>query len=168
MSICLSIMTQELCRRFFEGFVYDPDLFMDMSNFKTYVYSPELADAHWQKQVDLGRVHLAIMLEDVPIGEIVLKNIDCSKSCCTLGIHLQNDSRKNRGYGTEAEIQALEYAFDKIGLQTVYADAILKNGRSQHVLEKAGFRETDRDDAFIYYICEKSSWTRPEGGCNHP
>ncbi len=160
----MSIMTQALCRRFFEGFVYDPDLFADMENFKPYVYSPELADTHWQRQKDLARVHLAIMLDNAPIGEIVLKNIDRSEACCTLGIHLQNDSFKNQGYGTEAEIQALEYAFTEMGMKRVYADAIIKNTRSQHVLEKAGFSETNRNEAFVYYICEKSSWKPPEGG----
>lgn len=161
-------MTQELCRRFFEGFAYDPDLFADMSKFRTYVYSPELADAHWQRQQVLGRIHLAIMSIDAPIGEIVLKNIDYAQGCCTMGIHLQNDSCKNKGYGTEAEIQALDYAFTEMGMQTVYADAILKNKRSQHVLEKAGFRETHRDDAFVYYICEKSAWKLLEGGYKQP
>ena len=162
MNICLFAMTKELCRRFFENFAYDPDMFTDLSRFKPYSYSPEQADAHWQRQRDLNRVHLAVLLDEEPIGEIVLKNIDRSKRCCTMGIHLQNDSCKNQGYGTEAELQALEYAFIDMGLNTVYADALILNRRSQHVLKKVGFQETHRDKTFVYYICEKQSWRRPE------
>lgn len=162
MNICLFAMTKELCRRFFKNFAYDPDMFTDLSRFKPYSYSPEQADAHWQRQRDLNRVHLAVLLDEEPIGEIVLKNIDRSKRCCTMGIHLQNDNCKNQGYGTEAELQALEYAFIDMGLNTVYADALIPNRRSQHVLKKVGFQETHRDETFVYYICEKQSWRRPE------
>ena len=71
---------------------------------------------------------------------------------------MQNDNLKNKGYGTQAEKQAIEYAFQELGLHTVYADVIHKNKRSQHVLTKVGFRETHRDDAFIYYRCDRCDW----------
>lgn len=157
-NICLRKMTKALCRAYHEQFEFDPDIFMDMSQFRHYTYSDQHADAHWQRQIDLQREHLAILLNDQIIGEIVLKNIDRTQSCCTLGIHLVNDTVKNRGYGTRAEVLALEYAFETMHLETVYADAILKNIRSQHVLNKVGFHEIRRDDAFIYYVCEKSGW----------
>lgn len=162
-NICLYKMTKDLCRAFHQQFSYDPDVFMDMTRFRTYEYTPEHADAHWQRQFDLAREHLAIMLDAHVIGEIVLKKIDHEKQCCTLGIHMVNDTYKNKGYGTAAEILALDYAFETMRMQTVYADAVLKNTRSQHVLEKVGFKETHQDDTFVYYICEKSSWKRPEG-----
>lgn len=163
-NICLCKMTIPLCRAYFQHFAYDPDIFQDMASFRTFTYTREHADAHWQRQFDLKREHLAILLENQVIGEIVLKNIDQKRKCCTLGIHLINDSVKNKGYGTQAEILALDYAFSTMGMNTVYADAILKNARSQHVLKKVGFREIRRDEAFVYYICEKSSWKHPEGG----
>lgn len=155
-------MTKSLCRAYHQQFAYDPDIFEEESQLKPYVYSQDHADAHWQRQYDRNRVHLAIMLEDTVIGEIVLKNIDPQTEACTLGIHLTNDSVKNRGYGTRAEILALEYAFCELGMKTVYADALLKNKRSQRVLEKAGFLETHRDASFRYYKCDKSTWSIPE------
>ena len=57
--------------------------------------------------------------------------------------------------GTEAERQALCYAFDELGMQTVYADAVLKNVRSQHVLEKVGVRLIREEGDFRYYACTK-------------
>lgn len=162
MNIRLCKMTKDLCRRYHEEFAFDPDMFIDKSRFTTYIYDPEKADMHWQRQQDLGRVHLAVMLAQDPIGEIVLKNIDHKKKVCTMGIHLINDSVKNKGYGTLAEILTLQYVFNDLGMETVFADAILKNTRSQHVLEKVGFQETHADDTFHYYRCDKGSWKGPD------
>ena len=72
-----------------------------------------------------------------------------------MGIHMRNDSVKGRGYGTWAEQMALKYAFDMLGMEAVNADAVLKNTRSQHVLEKAGFRFIRRDETHKYYRCER-------------
>lgn len=164
MNIRLEYMTKALCRDYHRGFVFDPAMFPDGIVSKAYVYSDAHADAHWLRQRDVGRIHLAVMLDDRIIGDVVLKNIDRQKASCTMGIHLQNDSCKNKGYGTEAELQVLEYAFNEAGMEVVYADALIGNKRSQHVLEKVGFQETYRDNTFVYYICQKSSWKRPEGG----
>ena len=100
---------------------------------------------------------MAVMLQDKPTEEIVLKNIDRDRKCCTVGITMVYDSYKGNGYGTEAERMALQYAFNELGVETVYADSLRRNLRSQHVLEKVGFAETGQDDAFIYYKCRKES-----------
>lgn len=161
-NIKLCKMTKTVARRYFKGFETDPVLFMDMSKYQPYVYSEERADAYYERQIRLGREYLAILADEEPIGEIILKNIDPEKRCCTLSIHLQNDSVKNKGYGTQAEILALEYAFKELGTETVYADAVLKNRRSQHVLEKVGFTQTHSDETFRYYRCDKANWQKSE------
>ncbi len=63
-----------------------------------------------------------------------------------------------KDYGTTAEGMALEYAFRQMKMNAVLADALLKNQRSQHVLEKVGFVEARRDDAFCYYRCGQDHW----------
>ncbi len=136
-----------------------------MSKFKPYEYSAEKCDSLVDWHETLGRVYLAVMLNDIPIGEVILKEIDPVRKCCTLAIHLQSDSVKNRGYVTKAEKHALEHSFHELNIETVYADAIHKNKRSQHVLEKVGFRETHKDESFVYYRCYRSSWKPPES-CN--
>lgn len=157
----LTRMTKLLARRFFDGFENDPNVYEDASNFTAYQYSDAAADAYWERQQRLGRIHLAVMVDGKPIGEIILKNIDLNRRSCTLSIHLKSDSVKNQGYGTSAEILALEYAFGKLEMETVYADALAKNARSRHVLEKVGFTETHHDEIYYYYKCCKSNWTRP-------
>ena len=153
-------MTKEIAHAYFREFTNDPDVYADMTLFQDYVYSQQKADAYVEHQRELGRIHLAIMRDREPIGEIILKKIDRGNQCCTLSIHLKNDSVKNKGYGTQAETLALHYAFEKLQMETVYADAIIKNTRSQHVLKKVGFAEIGLDDNFCYYRCDKDVWKR--------
>ena len=159
MNICLCEMTQSLAREYCEGFVADPALFLENQPYQSYVYSPEKADAVVDRYRQLGRIYLAVMLDGAPIGEIVLKNIDPQKRHCTMGISLQCDEYKNKGYGTEAETQLLHFAFAELNMETVFADSIIQNTRSRHVLEKVGFIETHRDNAFVYYRCDKAVWS---------
>lgn len=74
---------------------------------------------------------------------------------CTLSIHLQNDTVKGKGYGTRAELLALQYAFDVLGMVAVNADTVAKNTRSQHVLEKVGFQFIKQENGFKYYRYER-------------
>ena len=158
MSIRLQNMTKNLARTYFRSFVLDTDLFLDKSQYKPYVYSEEKADAVWARHRQLGRIYFAIMLDQKPIGEVILKNIDQERKQCTLGISMQSDTYKNKGYGTQAEKLTLRYAFTELGMNKVLADALVTNTRSQHVLEKVGFTEIGRDDAFVYYECGKADW----------
>ena len=50
---------------------------------------------------------------------------------------------------------AVKTAFDELGMAAVSADTIRKNTRSQHVLEKVGFRFVGEDEAFKYYRIEQ-------------
>ena len=157
MEITLLPMTIDICHSFYKEFVLDLDLFQDPKQYKPYVYEEAACNAYFERHRNMGRIHLAVMLQDQPIGEIVLKNIDHQQKCCTMGITMVNDIFKNKGYGTQAEILTLQYAFDNLGMDTVYADALIRNKRSQHVLEKAGFTETNRSDGFVYYQCRKNN-----------
>ena len=159
--IHLQPMDRMLLHEYYKGFVMDADIFMDMGNFREYTYAPERVDAYFDKlQSQKDRLDFLIMNDEKPIGEIALKHIDETTRQCELSIHLQNDSVKNKGYGTQAERLILEYAFQTLGMKTVIADSVLKNKRSQHTLEKVGFQETGRDDTFVYYIISQSDWLK--------
>ena len=60
MNIYLVKMTKPLQPQFFQGFTNDPDIYMDMGLFSEYSYCEADADAHWEKQQKLGRIHLAV------------------------------------------------------------------------------------------------------------
>ena len=114
-------------------------------------------DRFFDARQSADRVMLAVMVNGRPIGEVQLKRIDREKRQCELSIHMQNDSVKGKGYGTQAEQLALEYAFDVLELQAVNADSVQKNRRSQHILEKVGFRYVGEDDTFKYYRFERET-----------
>lgn len=156
MDITLTPMSRPLCHEYFRGFENDPDIFMDMSRFAPYEYVPERVDRYFEKQQAPDRATFFIMLGGAPVGEVGFKHIDREKRECELTIHLQNDRVKNRGIGTAAERLALNHAFGVLGMETVNADAVLKNKRSQHVMEKVGFTFVREDETFRYYVCRRS------------
>ena len=133
--ISLCVMTRELCRMLFQGWENDPDIYMDMGRFAAYQYDEATVDRYFDVKQDPSRVLLAVMKNGAPVGEVQLKQIDRERGECTLSIHMQNDAVKGKGYGTRAELLAVQYAFDVLGMDAVNADTVLKNKRSQHVLE---------------------------------
>lgn len=153
--ISLCLMTRELCHELYKEWENDPDIYMDMNLFKTYKYDENAVNRYFEAKQEPSRVLLAIMKNGVPIGELQLKQIDQESKECTLSIHMQNDTVKGHGYGTYAEQLALRYAFDVLGLTAVNADTIAKNKRSQHVLEKVGFRYIKEENGFKYYRYER-------------
>lgn len=68
---------------------------------------------------------------------------------------MQNDTVRGKGYGTQAECLAVKIAFEEVGMVAVNADTIMKNTRSQHVLEKVGFHFIGDDGMFKYYRIER-------------
>ena len=153
-------MSRELCHEFYRGFENDPDIFMDMEKFCEFRYDPQWADNYFDRQAQRGRVLFAIMLDGKPIGEVKLWDIHRENRECKLGIHMQSDAVKGRGFGTRAEILAVEYAFRELGVDRILADVILKNTRSQHVLQKAGFRFLRQEGDFRWYYCDKRTYER--------
>ena len=167
MNIELLPMTRERMHELYRGFVMDPAIFMDMELFekvKNYRYDAEKVDALFDRMSKReGSVSFAVTLDGRVIGEVGFKHIDAEKRECELSIHMQNDSVKNKGYGTEAERLALLYAFGEMGMERVTAETILKNTRSQHVLEKLGFVFRTEKDGFRAYCLERKDWMEKNG-----
>ncbi len=153
--ITLRRMTRELCHLLYRNWKNDDSVYMDMSLFKAYVYDEEKVDEYFDSKQDPSRILFAIMLNDRPIGELQLKQIDLKTRECALSIHMQNDDVKGKGYGTRAEQAAVKYAFEELRMKAVNADTIRKNIRSQHVLEKVGFQFIKEDGDFRFYRIEK-------------
>ena len=139
----LKKMTRELCHELYRKWQNDDSIYMDMSLFKPYTYRVEAVDRYYDSKQEPSRILFAIMLEDRPIGEVQLKQIDQDKKECTLSIHMQNDDVKGKGYGTDAERQAIRYAFDELGMKAVNADTVIKNVRSQHQVINEGGRNKE-------------------------
>ena len=153
-------MTRALCHALFRDFQYDPDTFEDLERFAPFIYDAEWVDRYFDRQQKEDRVSLAILRGGEIVGELLFKGIDRQKRECALSIHLQSDAVKNLGIGTRAEELALGYAFGELGMEAVNADALLKNARSRHVLEKAGFCQTGEDGRFAFYRCARRGGTQ--------
>ncbi len=162
--ISLEPMTRERFHELYRGFQYDPVMFMDPELYercRSAPYDPARTDAKFDKHAgDPAYLSFAVMLDGRVIGEAVLKHIDREAKSCELGIHLIDDSVKGKGYGTEAERLAIEYAFRELGTETVLADCIIKNTRSQHILDKLGFGSTGEKDGFRLYKLEKDKYKK--------
>ena len=162
LGIRLVPMTRELFHELQMGFEFDPDLFMDMELYekcRNTKYDAEKVNAHYDSRASAAdRMTFAVIHEVYVIGEVVLKHIDIKAAQCELGIHLIYDSVKNKGYGTKAERLAIEYAFDTLGMKRILADSIIKNTRSQHILEKLGFKQTREENGFRYYELERADY----------
>lgn len=147
--IYLSNMTAAIAEAYFKDFVYDPLISLDGQAIEPFRYSEQWVRNYLSRNA--GNVHLAIMLDGQPVGEVIFKRIDQVNRSAVFSIHLQNDSVKNKGYGTQAEMLAIEYAFGTMNLKVIYADAVKKNTRSIRVLQKAGFDFVNEDEFYVYY-----------------
>lgn len=156
MNIRLSEMTRDRLHEFFKHFVYEPQTFKDESCVRPYIYDENQVNAYFDKHQKQGKLHFAIMLDDAVIGDIYLKNIDPLSKSCEIGIHMVSDNFKGKGYGTQAERQVLEYAFNKLNMESVYAHTFAKNHRSRKALIKAGFAPIEINEQTCRFVCYKT------------
>ena len=144
--------TLPLCHAFYRDFEQAPELFEDPAAMTAYVYEPGRVDAFFaERQKRPDRRTYYILHGERVIGELVYKKLDAENKCCELGLCLVNDRVKNRGLGTAALRLALRHGFGALGMERIGADALLRNTRSQHVMQKAGFRYVSEDAHFKYY-----------------
>lgn len=152
--VYLKPMTAKMYHEYAKEYQNDPDLYIDKSAYSPYIYDEETANRYIQRQIDLNRKFFAIMHGDEIVGELIIKNIEPNK-CATMGITMKNGKYKDRGFGTAAERLAIRYVFYEMDIPVLYADTILSNTRSQHVLEKVGFRFVREEGMFRYYCIER-------------
>lgn len=150
--IWLIPMTSELYHMEKKNYIADPM----MCEFP-YIYKIDEAQRHFEDRInDINRIWFAIVLNATVIGDVYIKNIDLEKRTGVLSIALTQNCYKEKGYGTVIEKKILEYGVNQLGLLTIYADTVLRNTRSQHVLEKVGFKYINQDNYFKYYRYDKS------------
>jgi RimJ/RimL family protein N-acetyltransferase len=152
--VILKSLTKELCHEIYKKYVADPMMIAEI-----YQYSREKVDIYFNERTkDRNRKIFAITVDEEAIGEVQIKYIDYTMKKGSLGIHIVNDSFKGKGYGTEAEQLIIEYAFKNMVLNTLYANTVLRNTRSQHVMQKLGFKYVYEDESFKYYELKREDW----------
>ena len=166
MDISLQPMTRERMRKLYRGFAFDPAIFADMELFEKVrdnPYNEQKVDALFdRREAEEGSRAFAVMHGCRVIGEVGLRQADPVTKECELSVHLQSDAVKGKGCGTQAEKFAIAYAFDELGMEHIFAESLVKNARSQHILEKLGFRYLGEEEGFKQYRLEKKDWESAE------
>jgi RimJ/RimL family protein N-acetyltransferase len=103
-------------------------------------YTEDMAMA-WLTTDTLATVRWAIETCDdgAYIGNTGLHGIDHLNRHCSFGIWIGPPALWGRGYGTEACMLAVEYAFTQLAMEKVLLEVYAGNQRGRRAYEKAGF-----------------------------
>ena len=77
--------------------------------------------------------------EMADIGTVFIKNVDQGNGKGEFGIFIGEFRARGRGYGYQATVEMLKFAFGVMGLHRVYLSVFADNVSAVHVYEKAGF-----------------------------
>jgi diamine N-acetyltransferase len=86
---------------------------------------------------DSGVKTFMIEAGDEPIGMATL--YDFRYDGCELGIKIGPETRRDRGYATEAVDLLCRYVFETLDLRVIRGSTLAHNHRMQRVFEKCGF-----------------------------
>ena len=75
------------------------------------------------------------------IGEVGLYDIDWIARHGETGSWIYGAEHRGSGYGTEAKLLLLEYAFERLGMNMIWSWVLEANPRSQAALRKQGYRD---------------------------
>jgi RimJ/RimL family protein N-acetyltransferase len=78
-------------------------------------------------------------LEGELIGTMGLHHIDHQNGTAVTGSVIFDEKNRNQGYGTDAKMVLLDYAFNLLGLHLVISRALGFNGRSAAYSQKCGY-----------------------------
>ncbi|MCP1253038.1 GNAT family N-acetyltransferase [Elizabethkingia sp. HX XZB] len=117
------------------------------------------------KENGVGRLAVIEKSSNILIGwsglKYLTKEINGMKNVYELGYRFLPEYW-GKGYATETAIAALNYAFNEIKTDVVYAMAVTENTGSNRVLQKLGFEELgtflDDGDLCYWYKLEKENY----------
>lgn len=99
----------------------------------------------WYDSLQKSDKDLVLVITDksnhTSIGIVGLHNIDWRNRFGTTGAIIGEKEFWEIGYGTEAKLLLLKYAFDTLGLEKIGSSVLATNPRSKAYLEKTGYRE---------------------------
>jgi len=89
-----------------------------------------------------------------PVGYVSIKGIDRVEGLAEIGIAIMDKEYRGKGYGVEALRQAVNYAFNELGLTLLGLTVFPSNKRAIKTYEKVGFQKIE---------LLKNSWVFPNG-----
>ena len=117
---------------------------------KNFIYQELFtAEGHraWiRDQVEPGHVvqFIIVLSDGREIGSVYFRDICREDGTAEYGIFIGEEDAVVRGYGTAAAVEALEYAFTRLGLERIFLRFLADNIGARKSYERAGFRMTRR------------------------
>ena len=123
----------------------------NQENIRKYFFFREkfTEDIHrnWMEtKVNTGKVvQFIVCLIDgnIPIGSTYLRDINKDSKTAEYGVFIGEESARGKGIGKEILKLTLEYAWEKLGLEKIYARAISTNEASVNSFLKSGFKQEE-------------------------
>ncbi len=88
--------------------------------------------------------------EDGPVGIFTLTDIDWKNRRAALGIKIASKGDRSKGYGKDATMAIMRYAFDELGFHRLDVSRLAINEASARTLAKCGFVEEGIKREYIY------------------
>jgi RimJ/RimL family protein N-acetyltransferase len=139
--IALRTLEREHCRQLWQE--YEPEEPVPTEPLQP-GYSIEGADKWFEEIQNVQgktQVYLGIFSNQGDlIGDIQLTNIDWRNRSASIGMSITKREHRGRGYGTDAVLLLVKYAFEALDLFRLSARTLVHNAAARRVLENADFQ----------------------------
>ena len=109
--------------------------------YSQYVLKQYLRNAH-KDIYEIKQLRLVICKNDeTPIGLIDVFNFEPKHKRAAIGILIDNEDERGKGYGSEALRLLCDYCFQHLNCHQVYANVAIDNKASQQLFLKKGFEQ---------------------------
>jgi RimJ/RimL family protein N-acetyltransferase len=119
------------------------------------LYLPQMEEGErkWIKNMSEDRSNVVLMMEDQhgnPFGTMGLHRIDLKNRNCQTGALIGEKDHWGQGYGTDAKLHLLQYAFDELGMHRVGSLVHEYNERSLRYSLRCGYKEEGRARQMLF------------------
>jgi RimJ/RimL family protein N-acetyltransferase len=131
-------------------FINDPQVTVHL---KTFLPIPEGGEREYVSSLSKQNskdIILAIVVDDTFIGTMGIHGINYRNGTATTGALIGKKEFWGKGYGSEAKMLLLEYAFNTLNLRKVYSNVFSFNERSINYSLRCGYKVEGRLKADHY------------------
>ena len=130
--------------------VNDPDIRKFMLSTYPIAFEEERSWYETVTKKDASNILLVIVVNEKPIGIIGLHRINYVHGIATTGTIIGDKDYHDQGYGTEAKMLLLYYAFYSLNLRKICSNVIAHNDRSVTYSKKCGYVDDGRKREQFY------------------
>jgi RimJ/RimL family protein N-acetyltransferase len=157
--VALKTLEREHCRALWEGYEPAEPLPTEPLNPGLSIEGADRWFEEMQAQQGKTQLYLGVFTPDGKlIGDIQLADIDWRHRTASIGLSIARRADRGQGYGTDATVTLLRYAFQHLDLHRVSAATASHNDAARRALERCGFLREGQEREAIY--CGGRRWDR--------